>query len=110
MKTVLLTGASGFVGSHVLRHILATTDWNVVCLVSFRHRGLTDRIRLAVSGYDEDFNRVKVIKHDLTAPISPVLSHEIGTFLMLRASHTLIGLLKSPSPLLKIMSLWSVIC
>ena len=78
MKTVLLTGASGFVGSHVLRHILATTDWNVVCLVSFRHRGLTDRIRLAVSGYDEDFNRVKVIKHDLTAPISPVLSHEIG--------------------------------
>lgn len=78
MKTVLLTGASGFVGSHVLRHILAITDWNVVCLVSFRHRGITDRIRLAVAGYDDDFKRVKVLKHDLTAPISPVLSHEIG--------------------------------
>jgi dTDP-glucose 4,6-dehydratase len=78
MTRVLLTGASGFVGSHVLRHILANTEWEVVCLSSFRHRGLTDRIRLAVKDYDDDFNRVKVISHDLTAPISPVLSNEIG--------------------------------
>jgi len=78
MTNVLLTGASGFVGSHVLRHILANTDWNVVCLVSFRHRGITDRIRLAVDGYDDNFERVKVIKHDLTAPFSPVLTYEIG--------------------------------
>ena len=78
MTRVLLTGASGFVGSHVLRHILANTTWEVVCLSSFRHRGLTDRIRLAVKDYDDDFNRVKVISHDLTAPISPVLSNEIG--------------------------------
>ena len=78
MTRVLLTGASGFVGSHVLRHILANTTWEVVCLSSFRHRGLTDRIRLAVKDYDDDFNRVKVVSHDLTAPISPVLSNEIG--------------------------------
>ena len=78
MTRVLLTGASGFVGSHVLRHILANTEWEVVCLSSFRHRGLTDRIRLAVKDYDDDFNRVKVISHYLTAPISPVLSNEIG--------------------------------
>ena len=78
MTRVLLTGASGFVGSHVLRHILANTEWEVVCLSSFRHRGLTDRIRLAVKDYDDDFNRVKVISHDLTAPFSPVLSNEIG--------------------------------
>lgn len=78
MKRVLLTGASGFVGSHVLRHILANTDWEVVCLASFRHRGITDRIRLAVDGYDDNFNRVTVLTHDLTAPISPVLSSTIG--------------------------------
>lgn len=78
MTRVLLTGASGFVGCHVLRHILANTDWEVVCLVSFRHQGLTDRIRLAVEHYDEFFKRVKVISHDLTAPISPILSSEIG--------------------------------
>jgi dTDP-glucose 4,6-dehydratase len=33
---------------------------------------------MAVAGYDDDFKRTKIIKHDLTAPISPVLSHEIG--------------------------------
>jgi dTDP-glucose 4,6-dehydratase len=76
---VLLTGASGFVGSHVLRHILANTNWNVVCLASFRHRGITDRIRCAVAGYDPTFQRTRVLTHDLTAPISPVLADEIGT-------------------------------
>lgn len=78
MKRVLITGASGFVGSHVLRHLLVNTDWEIVCLSSFRHRGITDRIRLSTNGYDDDYKRVKVIIHDLTAPISSVLSHEIG--------------------------------
>ena len=76
MKRVLLTGASGFVGSHVLRHIMVNTDYEVVCLVSFRHHGLTDRIRVAMDGLD--MTRVKVLTHDLTAPISPVLAYEIG--------------------------------
>lgn len=79
MKKVLLTGASGFVGSHVLRHILINTDWEVVCLSSFKHKGLTDRIRLAVSGIDESYERTKVLVHDLTAPISNVLKNEIGS-------------------------------
>lgn len=74
---VLLTGASGFVGSHVLRHILATTNYEVVCLASFRHRGNTDRIRYAVAGVDDDYQRVTVLTHDLNAPFSPVLNYEI---------------------------------
>ena len=77
-KRVLLTGASGFVGSHVLRHLLTTTDYEVVCLASFRHRGLTDRIRLATDGVDAAYTRTRVITHDLTAPVSPVLAAEIG--------------------------------
>jgi dTDP-glucose 4,6-dehydratase len=77
-KRVLLTGASGFVGSHVLRHILTNTDWYVVCPTTFTHKGLSDRIRLAVDGLDEDYSRVKVIRCDLTAPISSVTAHEFG--------------------------------
>ncbi len=77
-KRVLLTGASGFVGSHVLRHILTQTDYEVVCLASFRHRGLTDRIRLATDDVDGSYTRTRVITHDLTAPLSPVLAAEIG--------------------------------
>ena len=75
---VLLTGASGFVGSHVLRHLLAETDWDITCLVSFRHHGLTDRIRLATAGLDDEHVRTRVLTHDLTAPISPVLASTIG--------------------------------
>ena len=44
MKRILLTGASGFVGSHVLRHLLVNTDWEIVCPVTFRHKGNSDRI------------------------------------------------------------------
>lgn len=77
-KRVLLTGASGFVGSHVLRHILTNTDWYVVCPTTFTHKGLSDRIRLAVDGLDEDYSRVKVIRCDLTAPISSVTANEFG--------------------------------
>lgn len=39
MKRVLLTGASGFVGSNTLRYLLDKTDWTFVCPISLRHRG-----------------------------------------------------------------------
>lgn len=70
MARVLLTGAAGFVGSHALRHILATTDWDVVCPVTFAHRGKADRIRLAMDDMPHAAERVHVIRCDLAAPIS----------------------------------------
>jgi len=77
-KRVLLTGSSGFVGSHVLRHILVNTDWEVVCPTTFRHKGLQDRIRLAAEGVDDTYKRVKVITCDFTAPISSITANEFG--------------------------------
>lgn len=77
-KRVLLTGASGFVGSHVLRHILVNTDWIVVCPTTFTHKGLTDRIRVACDDIPDSYKRVKVVRCDFTAPISAVTSHEFG--------------------------------
>jgi dTDP-glucose 4,6-dehydratase len=73
---VLLTGVGGFVGSHVLRHLLVETDWEVVALDSFRHRGLTERVRVQLDGCDT--SRVSVLQHDLRVPIGPLLAHEIG--------------------------------
>jgi dTDP-glucose 4,6-dehydratase len=77
MKRVLLTGAGGFVGHHTLTHVLQTTDWDVVCTDSFRHRGKTDRLREVLSDLP-DKERVSVFTHDLTAPISPQLAYEFG--------------------------------
>lgn len=38
-KTVLVTGAGGFVGHHVVEHLLANTDWNVIGTYTYNHHG-----------------------------------------------------------------------
>jgi dTDP-glucose 4,6-dehydratase len=75
---LLLTGAGGFVGSHTLRHILSNTDWEVYALDSFRHKGKTDRIRVQTETNPEWQERVHVIPHDLTVPISTQLKTKLG--------------------------------
>jgi dTDP-glucose 4,6-dehydratase len=77
-KRVLLTGASGFVGAHILKHILKHTDWEVVCLSTFTHHGIQDRITFATEESDPELARVKVILCDLSSPISSVTSKKIG--------------------------------
>jgi len=68
MKTVLITGIGGFMGSHTLRHVLTTTDWKIIGIDSFRHMGKTDRITQQLS--DQDLSRLTLIRHDLTVPFS----------------------------------------
>lgn len=77
-KRVLLTGAGGFVGSHALRHLLAETNWDVVCPVTFQHKGVADRIRLAMDDMPEAAHRVTVIRHDLATPVSAVTDTAFG--------------------------------
>lgn len=69
MKTVLLTGVGGFVGSHTLRHILDNTDWHVIGLDSFRHRGKLDRVKEQLK--DHDPSRYTHLVYDLRIPFSP---------------------------------------
>lgn len=78
VRHVLLTGAGGFAGSHVLRHILANTPWHVTCPVTFRHRGNSDRIASALRGNDDWHRRVVVDMCDLTAPISDTVARRWG--------------------------------
>ena len=77
-KRVLLTGVAGSIGIHVLAHILHNTDWFVVGLASFRHRGWTDRINEVAKDHPNWNDRYVIHNHDLTAPISPVLKEKIG--------------------------------
>lgn len=78
MKRVLLTGGGGAIGVHVLAHIMHNTDWEVVVLDSFRHKGYKDRITEVCSDHPDWPARIDVIQHDLVCPISPELSDSIG--------------------------------
>lgn len=75
---VLLTGASGFVGSHVLRHLLQNTSVEVVCPVTFRHKGLPPRIWSAQQSVPGSHSRVRTLLMDLRAPIDRVTREMIG--------------------------------
>jgi dTDP-glucose 4,6-dehydratase len=78
-RRVLLTGHGGFVGSHTLIHLLLNTDWTIIGIDSFRHRGITDRLReILYDSHPELVHRFKSFRHDLTIPFSPVLLEELG--------------------------------
>jgi len=79
MTRVLLTGISGFVGHHTAEHILKNTDWEVIGLASFRHRGDSMRIEQLGKWYEaSDWDRVRIHRADLTGPIGPTLINQIG--------------------------------
>jgi dTDP-glucose 4,6-dehydratase len=75
---VWLSGAGGFLGHHVLEHLLEETDWDVAATDSFRHHGKTDRVAHVLGGSDSAVHtsgrtwreRVTVVTHDLTVPFS----------------------------------------
>jgi dTDP-glucose 4,6-dehydratase len=75
-KRVLLTGASGFFGSHLLRHLMVNTDWEFVCPCSWEHKGTPERVENAINGLDK--SRVTVITHDLTAKFTDITKKRIG--------------------------------
>lgn len=76
MKRVLLTGAGGFFGSHLLRHLMVNTDWEFVCPCSWEHKGTPERLENAIKGMNPD--RVTVITHDLSTPFTDITKKRIG--------------------------------
>lgn len=73
---VLLTGAAGSIGYHVIREILINTDWEIVGIDSFRHKGYHERIDAIIKEFGD--KRLEVIQHDLCCPISEVMKQKIG--------------------------------
>jgi dTDP-glucose 4,6-dehydratase len=77
MKKILLTGAGGFVGSHILSHLLKNTPYDIVCICSWKHRGMPYRI-LDDENYQKNKGRVKIVTHDLISPMTEDTKDEIG--------------------------------
>lgn len=72
---VLLTGAAGFVGAHVVRHLLMNTDWDIVAPVSFRHKGLARRIESSICD-QPGADRLTVVHWDMTTPADHLVMQE----------------------------------
>src|SRR3546814_11849663 len=64
-KTLFLTGASGFVGSAALQHVMENTDWRVICPSTIRHYGSQSRLLELREKYG---NRIRVVPCDLSMP------------------------------------------
>jgi dTDP-glucose 4,6-dehydratase len=77
-KRVLLTGIGGSIAVHFLTHILQNTDWEIVGIDSFRHKGWTDRVKETLDTHPNWHERVSIFTHDLQAPFSTLLKQKIG--------------------------------
>lgn len=78
MRRVLLTGVGGSIGIHTLSQIMKHTDWEVVGIDSFRHKGWCDRLTTHFNNHPQDVSRVKIVTHDLAAPFSELTKKKIG--------------------------------
>lgn len=66
----LITGIGGSIGVHVFDHLMINTDWDVVGIDSYRHKGHFDRISQTLEHNPGWKDRLQLITHDLTAPFS----------------------------------------
>lgn len=71
----LITGGAGFIGHHVVEHLLDNTDWDLTLIDRLDISGNLNR--LAEVGAAKN-PRVRFIYHDLKAPISDQLADQIG--------------------------------
>lgn len=73
-RYIFLTGATGFVGSHLLADLLHTTDAHIYCLVRSKNtahgwKKLHDKLtRYCISLSDEQLARIHVLAGDLAEP------------------------------------------
>lgn len=79
-KRLLITGGGGFVGVHTIMHLLHNTDWDIVTIDSFLHKGKTDRITNMMASHPKYWPRLEVLTHDLSVPFSAQFLARLGEF------------------------------
>jgi dTDP-glucose 4,6-dehydratase len=75
---VLITGIGGAIGVHLFAHIMHNTDWDVIGIDSFRHKGYYDRITEVTKDHPDWVNRLTILNHDLCAPLTNRQIEKIG--------------------------------
>ena len=76
MKKILISGGAGFIGHHLVEHLLKNTDWDITVL---------DRLTYASSGFDRlrdisafDDRRIHIFTADFTHEFGSGLRQELG--------------------------------
>lgn len=73
MKTLLLTGAAGFAGSHIVDAVMKGTDWEIIGLDRLSYAGSLDRLKEYRGN-----PRLKFLFHDFRASFPDSLLERIG--------------------------------
>lgn len=78
-KKIVLTGGAGFVGSHLIEHVLKNTDWSIVSID--RLDGSSNINRLSdIDVWEKEKHRVKILHWDLKAELNDSMEAFIGDF------------------------------
>lgn len=77
VKRILVTGSSGFIGSHCVEHILKNTDWEIVAMVRGTHIGDNNRL-LDNEAIAPFLSRLKIVRVDLADGIPEHKDAQIG--------------------------------
>lgn len=77
-KKVLVTGGAGFIGHALIEHLLETTDFDIVSLDRLDISGSLSRINDVLEKNNEWRSRLRVVWHDLKAPLSDHVKAELG--------------------------------
>jgi len=78
-KKVLITGAAGFVGHHLVDFLLTNTDWDIISLDRLDYSGNLNRLDEVVMAHPpKERKRVKVVFHDLKAEVVDLTRNMLG--------------------------------
>jgi len=79
MKKILVTGGVGFVGTHLIEHLLKNTDWHITSLDRYDASGNPNRLSDMLATVNVEWRgRVKNVFWDLKAELNEQVRKQLG--------------------------------